>query len=103
MLCEESAGLGSAIWTRLTTPRVAAGSRPASVSNAESGRESTRPRPNVGVVRRPAKIVAPGAGFASVPDWQFRPPTLKPPSPNSWRSEPPVLASGSNTPLVSVP
>ena len=85
-------------------PRMAAGSRLASVSNAESGSESTRPRPKSGVVTRPAKIVAPGAGFASAPDWQFWPlPTVNTPRLNSWRSDPPVLASGSNTPLVSVP
>jgi len=53
---------------------------------------------------RIAEFVAPGAGFASVPDWQFWPPlTVNVPSPNSWRSEPPVLASGSKTPFVSVP
>jgi hypothetical protein len=90
MLCEASAGLGSTIETRFTMPRMAAASRLASVSKAESGSESTRPRPKSGVVTRPAKIVAPGAGLASVPDWQLTLLTVKPPSPNSWRSEPPV-------------
>jgi hypothetical protein len=36
-----------------------------------SGMSSTRPAPSVGVVTRPAKIVAPAAGLASVPDWQL--------------------------------
>ena len=49
--------------TRLTMPRIAAGSRLASVSKRASGSESTRPRPKSGVVKRPAKIVAPGAGI----------------------------------------
>ncbi len=56
------------------------------------------------MVTRPAKIVAPGAGFASLPDWQLSPGLgVKPPIPNSWRSEPPVFPRPLKTPLVSVP
>ena len=84
-------------------PRMADGSRPASVENAESGSESTKPRPKSGVVKRPAKIVAPAAGLLSTPELQFRPPTLKPPIPNSCRSDPPVAASVLKVPLVMVP
>ncbi len=90
--------------TRLTMPRIAAGSRLASVSKRASGSESTRPRPKSGVVRRPlSRIVAP-AGSVSTPVWQFKPGLgLKPPMPKSWRSEPPVLSIPSNRPLTTRP
>ena len=66
--------------------------------NRQDGRIGDRAppgrRPGSASSRRPAKIVAPGAGFASVPDWQLSPTLgVNPPIPNSWRREPPVLAS----------
>src|SRR4051812_1252104 len=53
-LCDASKGFGSTIVTWLTVPRIDVASREARVSKRESGSESTRPRPNSGVVRRPA-------------------------------------------------
>ena len=59
--------------SKATTPRMALGCAAAIAWMVESGISSTRPAPKVGVVTRPAKIVAPGAGLASVPDWQLTP------------------------------
>ena len=101
--CELSSGFGSEIGTIRGVPRMAAGSRLASVEKDESGNESTNPSPKRGVVKRPAKSVAPAAGLLSTPELQLRPPTLNPPIPKSCRSEPPVDASELNTPLEIVP
>ncbi len=91
--------------SKRATPRMAAGCDEAMAKIVASGISSTRPAPKTGVVTRPAKIVAPGAGFASVPDWQLSPGLgLNPPIPNSWRNDPPVAARELNVPFeLSVP
>ena len=86
-------------------------------SKVELGTASTNPRPNSGVVRRPATIVAGPLGTAggcgtispTKLTWVPTGPTAdgtsvgKVPIPWEWMSEPPYWASGSNTPLVTVP
>src|SRR6476620_431108 len=90
-----SPGLGMAIWPRLTVPRWAAGSAATNPSKNESGIASTRPRPKVGVVRRPTLWTVASAGSRSrgtlqdVLLWAVTEPTE-----NSWRNEPPSFASG---------
>ena len=99
-----SPGFGTAIWPRLTVPRWAAGSAATSPSKNESGIASTRPRPNVGVVRRPTLRTVASAGSRSsgtLQLWLLRP--VNWPSVNSWRNDPPSLASGLNTPLSKRP
>ena len=70
-----------------------------------SGISSTRPSPNGRRGHAAREDRRARRGFTlSVPELQLRPgPALKPPMPNSWRNEPPVLARPLNTPLVSVP
>src|SRR5262249_30359507 len=81
-------------WATLP-PRLSGSKRSASarISNVWSDTASTRPRPNSGVVRRPATTLA-MAGTVS--PTIVHEPTV--PNPWDWINEPPRFASGSNTP-----
>ena len=99
-----SRSLGSTVLTMLAMPRVATGSLAAMPVKNESGMASTRPRPKSGVVRRPTLRTVASAGSTSsggLQLWPFAP--VNGPTVNSWRSDPPRFASGSNRPLTKRP